>query len=183
MINSLFILALFIPSQSEDYNEFHMELSPAFSFYNGDAMRTNTLGSLALTARFTPAFWVTTSFSAGNSKVDRQNGMNLRSGKKFLMADGALVWNLPAVLGVTKHENASIGSFADFYTYIGGGTMWVDKKSEFYGMIGGGLEIHTGWQPILVRFDLKSTMYGLKNSKGSDFNSDLILAIGPSFLL
>jgi len=183
MINSLFILALLIPSQSHDYNEFHMELSPAFGFYNGDAMRSNSLGSIAMTARFTPAFWVTTSFSAGSSKSDRQNGMNLRNGKKFLMADGALVWNLPAVLGVTKQESSSLGSFADFYTYIGGGTLWIDKQREFFGMIGGGLEIHTGWKILLVRFDLKNTMYGLKNSKGSDFNSDLILAIGPSFLL
>ncbi len=183
MITTILALALLIPSQSEDYDQFHIEISPTVAFFNGDSMRANTLGSLAATARFTPAFWFSVSFSAGSSKADRTNGMNLRNGKKFFLADGALVWNLPAVLGITKHQDASNGSFADFYTYIGGGNLWVDKKTALYGMIGGGLDIHTGWKALLVRFDLKNTMYGLKNSKGSDFNSDLILSIGPSFLI
>jgi len=183
LINIIFLLGLLIPSQNDGYEKFHMELSPTFAFFNGDAMRTNSLASLAVTARFTPAFWITSSFSAGNSKVDKQNGINLRSGKKLLLLDGALVWNLPAVLGVTQNESSSRGTFADFYTYLGAGVMWVDKKKSIYGMIGGGLEIHTGWKPLLIRFDLKNTMYGLENTKGSDFNSDLILSVGPSFLL
>ncbi|MDB5038027.1 MAG: hypothetical protein JWQ35_1555 [Bacteriovoracaceae bacterium] len=148
------------------------EFTPAVAFYNGDALRAMTLGSGSLTYHLNKSFWFGGDFMSGAVAVDSDNGVGLKSSDLFSAADGAFYWNLPALLGGDLP--------ADLYTSIGLGALWTGHHKEMYGFIGGGLTIHTPLHWLMARFDLKNLFFMLPNSKGGDFNSDMVLSMGPS---
>jgi hypothetical protein len=156
------------------------ELSPTIGFYNGDALRSTTLGGASYTYHYNSSFWMGVDFQGGKVSVDEPNGLFLQAGQKFIALDGTLSWNIPSILGASKGENAGYAS--DLYTSIGGGNLWIAKNRRPFGIIGGGLLIHFPIQYLAVRFDLKGLFYTLSNSQGSDMNFDSILSLGPSFL-
>ncbi|MBN8555907.1 MAG: hypothetical protein J0L93_10720 [Deltaproteobacteria bacterium] len=165
-------------SSHESPNLTH-EISPNVAFYNGDALRTTTLGGISYVFHFNQTFWFGTDVQGGKISVDRSNGMNLKAGDKFFAANGAVYWNLPAVLGDYKDGK---GFYSDLYTAIGAGNLWIAKKKEPFGLIGGGLLIHFPISYLALRFDLKALFFKLENSQGGDMNFDSVLSIGPSFL-
>lgn len=152
-----------------------LEISPGATFETGDVLRSSTLGSLSATYHFNNTFWLGIDFMGGALVVDRGNGLGVRDGEKHFLLNGAFYWNLPSLLGL------SMKLPADFYTSIGAGNFWADKKTEPYGFIGGGLIINTSLWYLTPRFDLKNLFYVLNNSQGGDFNSDLMLTLGLSF--
>lgn len=159
--------------------ETYHEVSPGVSFYSGDALRTFVLGGVQYSYHFTRLFWVGVDFLGGSFTVDEPNGLDLVSGEKFLALDGAVYFNIPALLGASKIKGES-GLSADLYTSLGGGHFWIGSLKEPYGFIGGGMVLHTPVEWLAVRFDLRGFFYKLPNREGSDFSSDMALSLGPS---
>ncbi len=62
------------------------------------------------------------------------------------------------------------------------GYLWVGPQNTPYGFIGGGLNWHTGWRGLALRFDLKNLFFMLENASGGDFNFDMSLGLGPSWM-
>ncbi len=178
----IFVLAGSVYSQENKKVYPQFELSPLVTFYNGDAMRSTILGSASAIIRFNEPFWLGVDFSGGVVSVDEPNGLGIKSGESFFMGDLAFYWNLPALLGADKSKGTEDSVFSDFYTSVGMGRLWVNKSSEFYGLIGGGICVHTGWNKLLVKADLKNLFFVLNNDNGGGFNSDLSLSIGPGWL-
>lgn len=178
----VFIFISFFGVQSNVFAEDkHHEFSPAIGFYNGDALRSSVLGGASYNYHFNSAFWLGAEFQGGTLAVDEPNGLQLKSGQKFLMTDAVFTWNLPSLIGATR-DNAKDGYAADLYTSIGAGQLWAGYRSEPYGIIGGGLLIHFPISYLAVKFDLKGLFFVLSNDQGSNFNADSILSIGPALL-
>lgn len=157
-----------------------LEIAPSLSFYSGDALRASLLYGVGAVYHFNKSFWMGGDFYTGHVKVDEGNGLQLKTKESFYLWDVAFYWNLPALLG--SSTKLSDGLKADFYTSAGMGQVFFGLKAEPTGFIGGGMTIHTGWHKLLVRFDLKNYFFVLQNSNGSNFNSDMLLSIGPSFV-
>lgn len=157
-----------------------LEIAPSLSFYSGDALRASLLYGSGILYRFNQSFWMGGDFYAGHLKTDQGNGLQLKTKESFFLWDAAFYWNLPALLG--SSTKTSDGLKADFYTSAGVGQMFFGSKVEPTGFIGGGMTLHTGWHRLFVRFDLKNYFFVLRNSAGSNFNSDMLLSIGPSLL-
>ena len=159
--------------------ESYSEISPALVLYTGDVMRSSEIGSLSYTYHMTRTCWIGVDMLVGRTRLDSDSGARVRNGKKYIGMDGAFYLNIPAFLGQTE-PGPDQGFAADLYTSIGLGSLWLDRETEPYGFVGGGMIIHFPTQWIALRFDLKGILFKLKNQKGSDMNSDMALSIGPS---
>ena len=155
------------------------EASPALVLYTGDSMRSTEMGGLSYTYHMTRSYWVGVDILAGRTQVDSNSGTMLRSGKRYIGVDGAFYLNIPALLGRTESDS-SRGLVADLYTSFGVGSLWIDRETEPYGFVGGGMIIHFPVQWLALRFDLKGILFNLGNQSGSDLNSDMALSLGPS---
>ena len=69
------------------------------------------------------------------------------------------------------------GLFADLYTSFGLGHLWSGGEKEIYGLVGGGMLLHTPVSWLSVRFDLKGIFLMLDNTEGGDFNADTTLSM------
>ena len=158
------------------------EVSPMIVFYNGDALRTMTLGGLQYTYKFNRTWWLGSNTFIGRAKLDRNSPLvEVEDGDFLLQADAGVYLNLPALLGASR-ENKDNGIRSDLYTVLALGYVQAGDAREWVGIIGGGMVIHfnkPSW--LALRFDLRSMFLKLENTQGSDFNSDLSLGIGPSF--
>jgi hypothetical protein len=157
------------------------EFSPLVGFYSGDATRSTVLGGASYNYRYNSSFWMGADFQGGSLKIDGPNGLGIKSGHRFLMADATISWNMPSLLG-TSAKDKDPGYAADLYTSAGGGKLWLDSRSTGYGIIGGGLLIHFPIHYLAVKFDLKGIFFSLSDANGSDFNVDSNLSLGPSLL-
>jgi hypothetical protein len=83
------------------------------------------------------------------------------------------------MLGISLTADRS-GTGADLYTSIGVGHLWVGSRREVFGFVGGGMSIFLPIRWLIIRFDLKNLFFLLSNQNGGDFNSDLVLSLGPS---
>jgi len=175
-----FVLILVCPVQAQTKNMSYHEASTLISFASGDSLRALTLGNFQYTYHLDRTFWVGTNFLGGKTQVDDPNGLALDSSDLFLGVDGTFYVNIPALLGAK--EKGDDGVYADLYTAVGVGVFWIGSHTEPYGFLGGGMLLHTPISWLGVRFDLKNFFYKLKNNQGTDFNSDLALSLGPSFL-
>lgn len=172
-------LLLHVPFAATPEQPTSVQVYPAAAFYSGDALRSMTLGGMSVVYQLNRIVWVGIDGMAGPAHVDRNNGLGIRSDDLFVSLDGALYWNLPALLGVSLTADHS-GTGADLYTSIGAGHLWIGDHGEVFGFIGGGMNIYLPIRWLVVRFDLKNLFFLLPNSNGSDFNSDLVLSLGPS---
>jgi hypothetical protein len=177
----IMFLALSTSSTAHAELERYHEITPAISLYSGDALRSLTLGGFQYTYHFTRMFWLGADFLGGQLRVDEPNGLGLVSGDRFIGVGGAVYFNVPALLGVSKVQGES-GLSADLYTSVGGGHLWLGTQQEPYGFVGGGMVLHTPIDWLAVRFDLKGLFFKLANAAGSDFNADMALNIGPSIM-
>jgi hypothetical protein len=149
----------------------YFEVSPQVVLYNGDALRSSTLGAISCAYHINRKIWVGADFFGGALSVDTPNGLSLDDGDRFLGASGTFYFNIPAIL------NADIP--ADLYTSLGLGHLWVGEGGEIFGYIGGGMYVHPGISWLALRFDLKGIFFNLPNTRGNGFNADMALAIGP----
>ena len=155
------------------------EVTPLVSFYKGDTLRNSILGGLSYTYHINLNWWVGASFLGGTLAIDEPNGTALKNGDNLFTVDATVYFNIPALIGVTKPEDK--GRVADIYVSLGGGHMWMGSVKTPYGALGGGMVLFPGYTWLAVRFDVKNLMYGLENTGGSDFNTDLAFSVGPSF--
>jgi hypothetical protein len=160
--------------------ETYHEVVPMVSFYSGDALRSSTLGGLQYSYHFTRLFWIGVDFLGGGAQVDRLNGLGIESEDRFIGLDGAVYFNIPALLGASKMHGEK-GMSADLYTSVGGGHFWIGPQKEPFGFLGGGMVLHFPVEWLAIRFDLKGFFFSLPNANGGDFNADMALSLGPSF--
>lgn len=154
-----------------------LEIFPSISFLGADSLRASLLGGLTANWLVNESFWLGADFYAGSASTDHPASLNLQTKKRMLALDLAAYWNLPIYL-----KQSTTRKWADIYGSIGGGHIWIGPQKSAAGFIGGGLIIHTYWHHLAVHFDLKNYFYSLENSTGNDFNSDMSLSMGPSFI-
>jgi len=149
-------------------------------FYSGDSLRASFGGGLTYNYHFNKTFWLGADLLAFTTHRDPSSGLIVRDGKGFWAMGANAYYNLPILLG----DNSDPKQWhADLYTSAGGGLLLIDKENEIYGQIGGGLVAYPpkiAW--LALHFDLKNLFYMLKNNGGDDFNIDMILNLGPSFI-
>jgi hypothetical protein len=170
----LMIALLIVSPVARAEENIRHELSPQVAFYTGDALRTTTLGGLQYAFHFNRTFWFGLDGLLGKTSMDRGNGTLVDDGDRLIGVDGAFYINIPATLA---------GTSADLYTSIGMGNLWLGSEKELYGFLGGGMVLQLPPKWLAIRFDLRGIFFQLDNSAGSDFNSDLVLSIGPSLVL
>lgn len=163
------------------YERIRHEFSPLLGLYTGDVLRSAIFGGATYTLRWSSDVWFGADFQMGEVEVDRQNGLGLTSDDRFLLVDGALSWNIPALLGATLSDPKS-GYASDFYTTLGAGKIWLGSRSAPVVIVGGGLVLHLPVHPLAIRFDLKGLFYSLSNANGSSMTVDSLLSLGPSFI-
>lgn len=172
------LLTAILASEVFAENDFkRIEINPAISFYTADALRTSFAGALQVDYRFNRTFWVGASGFWGKAAVDSGGGTFAKDGDDWFGVEGNFYYNMPGILGDKDSGNA-----VDLFTSVGIGYLQIGSEKEPMGMIGGGMLIHFPVSWISLRFDLKNYMYVLQNTGGTNFNSDLTLLLGPSFL-
>ncbi len=165
----LFLISLSIPLKAQSF-----EVSPGIVFYTGDSLRSSFLGGASLCYHFNRNFWVGADVMSGQASVDRNSAVGIQKDDKLFSLNGAVYWNIAALLDDTLTS--------DFYTSLGMGNIWIGTQREIFGFVGGGLTLHSGWNGLSLRFDLKNLFFMLRNSQGDDFNSDMALTLGPSWI-
>lgn len=88
---------------------------------------------------------------------------------------------MPSLLGASL-ERAENGLVSHLYTSFGAGFLQVDQHSTLQVIVGGGMLVQTGYPWLGLRFDLKSIFYMIPNPNGSDFNADMAISLGPTFI-
>lgn len=175
----IFFVCFFISSSSFALETKH-EFSPQVMLDNADAMRALTLGAVQYTYHASDAFWFGVDGLIGKTVVDGGSGLAVTNGDTMYGAAPTVYWNVPSLLGATKEKPE--GSQAHLYTSVGVGYLRIGNENEIYGIFGGGMLWESGLHWLGIRVDVKGLFYMLDNTRGSDFNSDFALSVGPSFL-
>lgn len=178
-ILAILLVSLFV--QLVHASEKKHEVSLEVILDNGDAIRASTFGALEYTFHINDSVWVGLSGFSGPIVVDGGSGLTVTNGDWIWGGAPLVYFNIPTLLGATK-EHPEKGSQCQLYTSLGMGYLHVENEGEVYGVFGGGLLWESGTPWLGLRFDVKGLFYMLDNSRGSAFNSDLALSIGPSFM-
>lgn len=172
--------ALFCFSIPKVFGSYSHEVSIEIVANNADSMRALTLGAFEYSYKVNQTYWLGVSGFAGTAVIDSASGLRAENGDFIWGSAPLFYFNVPALLGATQEKPE--GAQCHLYTSVGLGFIDVGGESSLMGILGGGLLWETGIDWLGVRFDLKGIFYSLENANGSNFNSDLALSIGPSFL-
>lgn len=71
----------------------------------------------------------------------------------------------------------------DFYTLIGGGAIRISNSFRGAGTIGGGMKIYTGAPWFSFITEVREYFFTVPTASGSAFETDMVLLLGPSFLI
>lgn len=174
------VLLLAVFSQTVYALESKHEISPQVMFDNADAMRSLTLGAVEYAYHATESIWFGLDGLYGHTVVDGGSGLVVTNGNTMWGVAPTFYWNMPSLIGATKEKPD--GAQAHLYTSFGLGYMRIGSQNEMYGLFGGGMLWISKYPWVGARVDVKGIFYMLDNSRGSDFNSDFALSVGPAFV-
>ncbi|GEM_PF-2701976 len=156
------------------------ELSPFGGDFFGDKMSHSFIVGGNLKINLTESLGVSGSFGYSKAIMDSTSdiGKSFTNNNVYLM-DGALVYSVPAAFinrkgGVTE---------ADFFTSLGAGIVKTNGTDHVGGFIGGGLKVRPNLSWLAIRVEIRNTFTSIDNPSGSNFENDLSVRIGPTFLL
>lgn len=179
-MQKVILVLMFLTSFSAHALETKHEFSPQVMLDNADSMRALTLGAFQYSYHASEAFWFGVDGLIGKTVVDGGSGLVVSNGETMYGAAPTIYWNVPSLLGATKEKPE--GSQAHLYTSVGVGYLRIGDENEIYGIFGGGMLWESGLKWLGIRVDVKGLFYMLDNTRGSDFNSDFALSVGPSFM-
>lgn len=152
------------------------ELSLQAMMNNGDAVRSYVLAAFQYAYHINNTLWVGLDGFSGPTVIDSGSPLAIQNGDWLSGIGPTFYYNVPALMGATGEK-----ARCQLYTAIGVGYLHVGSEDTMYGAIGGGMLWEaSSW--LGLRFDLKSIFFMLENATGSDFNMDMALSIGPSFM-
>jgi outer membrane beta-barrel protein len=155
------------------------ELSPYGGDYFGDKLNHTFIVGADLTFNFTNMFGIVGNFSWSQASVDRTSALGaIFNQKNEWIGDGGFVVNMPALFRSRK----SIIE-CDLYTTLGAGVVSINGAGHVGGFIGGGMKIRPNVKWFAIRVDIRDYFTSLNNPGGSDFENDLTVRVGPTFLL
>jgi outer membrane beta-barrel protein len=169
---------------SLDYNrreavDHRFELSPYAGDYFGDKLNLSFITGADLTYNFTHTFGIVGNFSWSQASVDRTSALGaVFRQKNEWIGDGGVVINMPAVFRSRKSLIE-----CDLYTTIGAGVVSINGASHIGGFLGGGMKIRPNVSWFAIRVDIRDYFTSFNNPSGSDFENDLTVRVGPTFLL
>lgn len=156
------------------------ELSPYGGDYVGDKLSHTFIVGGNLQYNLTETLGVNADFGYSEIGVDKASGL----GKTFTtnneyLADGGFVITVPAAYRSRKGYTE-----ADFYSSIGGGILRINNSNRGGGYVGGGMKVRLKKFPWLaIRVDIRNYFTSIPNPDGSNFEDDVTIRVGPTFLL
>jgi len=155
------------------------ELSPYAGDYFGDKLNHTFITGADLTFNFTNMFGIVGNFSWSQASVDRTSALGaIFKQKNEYIFDGGFVVNMPAVF---RSRNSLVE--CDLYTTIGAGVLNINGSSHVGGFLGGGMKIRPNVKWLAIRVDIRDYFTSIDNPGGSDFENDLTVRVGPTFLI
>ena len=155
------------------------ELSPYGGDYFGDKLNHSFIVGGNVQFNLTEKLALAADFGYSKAAVDGTSalGLSFTNTNEYLV-DGAFVITVPAAYrskkGVTE---------CDFFTSIGGGILRINGSNRGGGFIGGGMKIRPKLRWLAIRVEIRNYFTSVANPAGSDFEDDLTIRIGPTFLL
>ncbi len=96
---------------------------------------------------------------------------------QFFM-DGGFVITVPAL-----YRSGKGAVEADFFTSIGAGVVNTNSANRFGGYLGGGMLIRPNIEWLAIRVEIRDYFTSIPNPAGSDFENQLHIRVGPTFIL
>lgn len=158
---------------------YHLELTPYGGDYLGDKLNHSFVLGGNLQYNLIPELAVTADFGWSRASIDRTSalGATLTDRNLYLTSMG-LVATKPAA-----YRNGKKTVEADLYTTLGGGVVLVNSGERGMGYFGGGMKTRFKKVPWLaVRVEVRNYLFSIPNPGGSDFEYDLTLDVGATFL-
>lgn len=159
---------------------YRFELSPYGGDYFGDKLNHSFIVGGNLQFNLTEKLGIAADFGYSKASVDRSSalGASFTNTNEYLI-DGSFVLTVPAA-----YRSGKGAVETDFYTSIGGGILRINDGNHGGGFIGGGMKIRFESLPWLaIRIDIRNYFTSINNPSGSDFEDDLTVRAGPTFLL
>lgn len=147
---------------------------PQAVFYSGDTMRSFMLPGVTINYRFADNWEIGSSVYFAKAKLDQTAATVYNDKQRFYLADIAISYLTPIRIGAESDPWR-----ADIYASLGFSYLSLGNNG-YGGFVGGGMNIYTKYSWLSLHFDLKNIFYSLSNNAGSDFNSDMTFAFGPS---
>lgn len=155
------------------------ETTPFGGDYFGDKLNHSFVVGGDIQFNLTEKLGLSADFAWSQASADKTGafGASLANNNLYLV-DGGFVVTVPAIYRSKKGYTE-----ADFYTSLGAGLVRVNGSNRLGGFIGGGMKIRPKIKWLAIRIDLRNYFTSVPNPSGSDFEDDLTIRIGPTFLL
>ena len=155
------------------------EISPYGVDYFGDKLNHSFIVGSGAQLNLTETLGLAVDFGYSRASVDGTSAFGATfTDKNEYLIDGSFVITVPAIYRSKKGYTE-----ADFYTSIGGGIMRLNGGNHGAGFIGGGMLIRPKVSWLAIRIDIRNYFTSVANPVGSDFEDELTLRIGPTFLI
>ena len=158
---------------------YRFELSPYGGDYFGDKLNHTFIVGTNLQFNITEMLAIAADFGYSKASVDRTSalGASFTNTNEYLI-DGGFVVTLPAAYR-SKNKVVEL----DFFTSIGGGILSINGSTRGGGFIGGGMKIRPKVKWLAIRVEIRNYFTSINNPGGSNFEDDLTIRVGPTFLL
>ena len=163
-----------------DSESYRLEITPYGGDYLGDKLTHSFVAGGNLQFNLIPELAVTTDLGWSRASADRTSllGAGLTDRNLYLIS-GGLVATKPAAYRSGKKTVE-----ADFYTTLGGGIARFNGDNRGMGYFGGGMKTRFRKVPwFAVRVEVRNYLFSIPNPGGSDFEYDLTLDAGATFML
>ncbi len=156
-----------------------IELSPYGGDYFGDKLNHTFIVGGNLQVNITERLGIAADFGYSHVSVDRTSllGLSFTDKNEYLM-DGAFVVTMPAVFA-SKTKAVE----CDLFSSLGGGILRINGSNRIGGFIGGGMKIRPNIKWLAIRVEIRNYFTSINNPSGSDFEDDMTIRVGPTFLL
>ncbi len=159
---------------------YRFEISPYGGDYFGDKLNHSFIVGNNLQFNLNSWWAVSADFGYSRIGVDPTSGIGASIvDKNEYLIDGGVVFNLPAAWGTKKSVTEM-----DFFTSLGGGILRINDSNRPGGYLGGGIKIRfkkPRW--LAIRVEVRDHFTSIASPPGSDFENDLTVRIGPTFLM
>lgn len=159
---------------------FRLELTPYGGDYAGDKLNHSFVAGANLQVNLTPALGIATDFGYSRAAADAASPLEQSfSNRNLYLVDAGFVVTKPAA-----YQSKKKAVEADFFTSIGGGEVRFNNTMRGMGFIGGGMKTRfkkIRW--LALRVEVRNYFLSIPNPGGSDFEDDLTIGIGSTFLL
>ena len=158
---------------------YRFELSPYGGDYFSDKLNHSFIVGGNAQFNLTENLAIATDFGYSQAVVDRSSsiGASFHDDNVYLL-DAGFVLTQPAAFSTKENVTE-----CDFFTSIGGGVLRFNDESHVAGYIGGGMKIRPNISWLAIRVEIRNYFTSINNPNGSNFEDDLSIRIGPTFLL